>query len=134
MRYIRTFFYALVMDSAEVVAEILHVFQVAKLVRLFRHKLRLENAYFKAQDFDAIQVLSAHFRNKNPRYTSGTRTPRHTLYQYNIIYDIVSDIIPDVGYHVVFLAYFSFAKQSLTISALTSSSSLKERKCITHAL
>jgi hypothetical protein len=31
--------------------------------------------------------------------TSGTRTPRYTLYQYNIIYDIVSDIIPDIGYH-----------------------------------
>ncbi len=32
--------------------------------------------------------------------TSGTRTPRYTLYQYNIIPDIVSDIIPDIRYHL----------------------------------
>ena len=76
MRYIRTFFYALVMDSAEVVAEILHVFQVAKLVRLFRHKLRLENAYFKAQDFDDIQILSAHFLNKNPQEHFWNKNPQ----------------------------------------------------------
>ena len=31
--------------------------------------------------------------------TPRTRTPRYTLFQYNIIYDIVSDIIPYIGYH-----------------------------------
>jgi hypothetical protein len=32
---------------------------------LLKHKLRLENTSFKAQDFDAI--LSAHFWNKTPQ-------------------------------------------------------------------
>jgi hypothetical protein len=44
VRCFRTFFYALVMDSAEVAADILHVFQVAKLVRLLKHKLRLDTS------------------------------------------------------------------------------------------
>ncbi len=28
------------------------------------------------------------------------RTPRYTFYEYKIIYDIVSDIIPDICYHM----------------------------------
>ncbi len=64
------------MDSAEVAADILHVFQVAELVRLFKHNFRLENAYFKAQDFDAIQVLSAHIRNKNPQVHFQNKNPQ----------------------------------------------------------
>jgi hypothetical protein len=39
---------------SDILSDILHVFQVAKLVRLLKHKVRPENAYFKAQDFDAI--------------------------------------------------------------------------------
>jgi hypothetical protein len=73
---------------SDIISDILHVFQVAKLVRLLKHKPRLDNAYFKTQDL-MLSCLP----------TSGTRTPRYTSYQYNIIYDIVSDIIPDIGYH-----------------------------------
>ncbi len=82
---------------SDILSYILHVFQVAKLVRLLKHKLRQDNAYFKAQDFDA--VLSAHYRNKNPQVHFRNKNPRYTLFQYNIIYDIVSDIIPDIWYH-----------------------------------
>jgi hypothetical protein len=39
---------------SDILSDIFYVFQVAKLVRLLKHKLRPENAYFKAQDFDAI--------------------------------------------------------------------------------
>ena len=37
-----------------ILSDIIFVFQVAMLVRLLKHKLRPENAYFKAQDFDVI--------------------------------------------------------------------------------
>ncbi len=73
---VHTFFHARVMDSVEVAADILHVFQVAKLVRLFKHKLRLQNSYFKAQDFDDIQILSAHFLNKNPQEHFWNKNPQ----------------------------------------------------------
>ena len=38
----------------DILSYIIFVSQVERLVRLLKHKLRPENAYFKAQDFEVI--------------------------------------------------------------------------------
>ncbi len=43
---------------SDILSDVLHVFHVAKLARLLKHKLRLENPYLKAQGFDAILYSS----------------------------------------------------------------------------
>ena len=39
---------------SNILPDIIFVSQVAKLVRLLKHKLRPKDAYFKAQDFDVL--------------------------------------------------------------------------------
>jgi hypothetical protein len=79
---------------SDILSDILHVFQVAGFssTNSDRRMLTLQHKIL-------MPFCLPTSGTRTPRYTSGTRTHRYTLYQYNIIYDIVSDIIPDIGYH-----------------------------------